>query len=117
MYRPHPWGLLVTFIELIKGEEYNFWEHRYTPIYSTNLNWLLLSKNIKFKESDTSFKYVKIFHKLLVKGDILIYSRTRLVRTRDTTYFGLVRTHFSEPEFIYYIDSYVISIRLVRTYG
>ena len=33
-----------------------------------------------------------------------MYSRTRLVRT-----------HFSEPEFIYYIDSYVISTRLVRT--
>ena len=46
-----------------------------------------------------------------------IYSRTRLVRTRDKTYFGLVRTHFSEPKFIYYIDSYVISTRLVRTYG
>ena len=28
VYRPHPWGLLVTFIELIKGEEYNFWKHR-----------------------------------------------------------------------------------------
>ena len=34
-----------------------------------------------------------------------------------TLYFGLVRTHFSEPKFIYYIDSYVISTRLVRTYG
>ena len=37
-------------------------------------------------------------------------------RTRDTTYFGLVRTHFSEPEFIYYIDFYVISTRLVRAF-
>ena len=44
------------------------------------------------------------------------YSRTRLVRTRDTTYFSLVRT-FSEREFIFYIDAYVISTRLVRTYG
>ena len=33
MYRPHPWGLLVTFIELIKGNEYNFWNHRYVIIY------------------------------------------------------------------------------------
>ena len=23
--RPHPWGLLITFIELIKNRRYNFW--------------------------------------------------------------------------------------------
>lgn len=25
--RPHPWGLLITFIELIKNTNYKFWEH------------------------------------------------------------------------------------------
>lgn len=25
--RPHPWGLLITFIELIKNPVYKFWEH------------------------------------------------------------------------------------------
>jgi CCR4-NOT transcription complex subunit 1 len=25
--RPHPWGLLITFIELIKNPSYKFWEH------------------------------------------------------------------------------------------
>jgi CCR4-NOT transcription complex subunit 1 len=25
--RPHPWGLLITFIELIKNPRYNFWAH------------------------------------------------------------------------------------------
>uniref|UniRef100_A0A7S0ZHU4 CCR4-Not complex component Not1 C-terminal domain-containing protein n=1 Tax=Timspurckia oligopyrenoides TaxID=708627 RepID=A0A7S0ZHU4_9RHOD len=25
--RPHPWGLLITFIELIKNPRYNFWSH------------------------------------------------------------------------------------------
>merc|ERR1719230_697392 len=25
--RPHPWGLLITFIELIKNRNYNFWAH------------------------------------------------------------------------------------------
>jgi len=25
--RPHPWGLLITFIELIKNHNYNFWKH------------------------------------------------------------------------------------------
>ena len=28
--RPHPWGLLVTFIELIKNPRYNFWGHGFT---------------------------------------------------------------------------------------
>lgn len=25
--RPHPWGLLITFVQLIKNSEYNFWGH------------------------------------------------------------------------------------------
>ena len=28
--RPHPWGLLITFIELIKNSRYNFWHHSFT---------------------------------------------------------------------------------------
>ena len=28
--RPHPWGLLITFIELIKNPRYNFWGHPFT---------------------------------------------------------------------------------------
>lgn len=27
--RPHPWGLLVTFIELIRNKSYRFWEQEY----------------------------------------------------------------------------------------
>lgn len=27
--RPHPWGLLVTFIELIKNPTYKFWQHEF----------------------------------------------------------------------------------------
>jgi CCR4-NOT transcription complex subunit 1 len=27
LHRPHPWGLLVTFIELIKNQRYQFWTH------------------------------------------------------------------------------------------
>lgn len=27
--RPHPWGLLITFIELIKNPRYNFWSHSF----------------------------------------------------------------------------------------
>ena len=27
--RPHPWGLLVTFIELIKNPHYRFWDHEF----------------------------------------------------------------------------------------
>lgn len=28
--RPHPWGLLITFIELIKNPRYAFWSHGFT---------------------------------------------------------------------------------------
>ncbi|GAA5806524.1 hypothetical protein HPULCUR_012060 [Helicostylum pulchrum] len=28
--RPHPWGLLITFIELVKNPRYNFWSHSFT---------------------------------------------------------------------------------------
>jgi len=27
VHRPHPWGLLITFIELIKNPRYKFWLH------------------------------------------------------------------------------------------
>jgi CCR4-NOT transcription complex subunit 1 len=30
VHRPHPWGLLVTFIELIKDPRYNFWHCPFT---------------------------------------------------------------------------------------
>jgi len=30
VHRPHPWGLLITFIELIKNPRYNFWSRNFT---------------------------------------------------------------------------------------
>eukprot|EP00742_Colponemidia_sp_Colp-10_P004133 GILJ01004411.1.p1 GENE.GILJ01004411.1~~GILJ01004411.1.p1 ORF type:complete len:2283 (+),score=370.59 GILJ01004411.1:173-7021(+) len=30
VHRPHPWGLLITFIELIKNPRYSFWNHTFT---------------------------------------------------------------------------------------
>jgi CCR4-NOT transcription complex subunit 1 len=30
VHRPHPWGLLITFIELIKNSRYDFWNHPFT---------------------------------------------------------------------------------------
>jgi len=29
VHRPHPWGLLITFIELIKNRRYNFWNYAF----------------------------------------------------------------------------------------
>lgn len=29
VHRPHPWGLLITFIELIKNRRYEFWNHNF----------------------------------------------------------------------------------------
>jgi CCR4-NOT transcription complex subunit 1 len=30
VHRPHPWGLLITFIELIKNQRYGFWNYPFT---------------------------------------------------------------------------------------
>lgn len=30
VHRPHPWGLLITFIELIKNPKYSFWKKGFT---------------------------------------------------------------------------------------
>jgi CCR4-NOT transcription complex subunit 1 len=30
VHRPHPWSLLITFIELIKNPRYSFWTHSFT---------------------------------------------------------------------------------------
>merc|ERR1711924_413713 len=30
VHRPHPWGLLITFIELIKNPRYEFWRKPFT---------------------------------------------------------------------------------------
>ncbi len=30
VHRPHPWGIMVTFIELVKNSKYNFWNHAFT---------------------------------------------------------------------------------------
>ena len=30
VHRPHPWGLLITFIELIKNPRYSFWSMPFT---------------------------------------------------------------------------------------
>lgn len=32
VHRPHPWGLLVTFIELIRNVGYAFWSHPFTRL-------------------------------------------------------------------------------------
>jgi len=30
VYRPHPWGLLITFMELVKNPTYQFWQQEFT---------------------------------------------------------------------------------------
>ena len=39
--RPHPWGLLITFIELIKNPTYNFWKQSsYTVLLRSKSKYL-----------------------------------------------------------------------------
>ena len=30
--RPHPWGLMVTFLELIKNSRYRFWDYSFVTL-------------------------------------------------------------------------------------
>ncbi|KAL3112675.1 hypothetical protein niasHT_013711 [Heterodera trifolii] len=40
--RPHPWGLLITFIELIRNQRYGFWKHEFVYC-ATEIERLFLS--------------------------------------------------------------------------
>ncbi|KFD46476.1 hypothetical protein M513_12649 [Trichuris suis] len=37
--RPHPWGLMVTFIEMINNSSYRFWEHHFVRC-CTEIEWI-----------------------------------------------------------------------------
>ena len=32
MHRPHPWGALVTFIELLRNPKYDFWSKEFIRV-------------------------------------------------------------------------------------
>lgn len=32
VHRPHPWGALVTFIELLKNPKYDFWNKKFVGV-------------------------------------------------------------------------------------
>ena len=32
VHRPHPWGALVTFIELLRNQKYDFWNREFVQI-------------------------------------------------------------------------------------
>jgi hypothetical protein len=57
-HRPHPWGLLVTFIELIKSGTYNFWSHGFTRL-NTEIEKLFEVRcryvNVCFWEADVLY--------------------------------------------------------------
>lgn len=51
--RPHPWGLLITFIELIKNAKYDFWSHPFTRC-ATEIEKVRLMFVLKFVTSAES---------------------------------------------------------------
>jgi len=70
VHRPHPWGLLITFIELIKNARYNFWAHNFTHCSPESkcrscLNFLLLFF-LFFSILDTCFNFIFFFSILCV---------------------------------------------------
>jgi len=44
--RPHPWGLLVTFIELIKNPQFKFWHHEFVHC-APEIEKYVLPQNVK----------------------------------------------------------------------
>ncbi|CAD5215160.1 unnamed protein product [Bursaphelenchus okinawaensis] len=40
--KPHPWGLLVTFVELIRNPQYNFWKHNFVHC-ATEIEGMLMN--------------------------------------------------------------------------
>lgn len=40
--RPHPWGLLITFIELIKNPAFKFWSHDFVHCAPEIEKWVTL---------------------------------------------------------------------------
>jgi CCR4-NOT transcription complex subunit 1 len=32
VHRPHPWGAMVTFIELLRNPRYDFWSHEFVRV-------------------------------------------------------------------------------------
>jgi len=44
--RPHPWGLLITFIELIKNPAFKFWNHEFVHCAPEIEKWVQLSNKI-----------------------------------------------------------------------
>jgi len=39
--KPHPWGLLITFIELVKNPRYHFWQTDFSKYKAPEIERLL----------------------------------------------------------------------------
>lgn len=55
-HRPHPWGALVTFIELLRNTKYNFWSKDFIRIAPEvtmlleNVSMMIFVYNAKLKD-------------------------------------------------------------------
>ena len=54
VHRPHPWGALVTFIELLRNAKYNFWSQEFIHIAP---EVTLLLENVRRFRSTPSCSY------------------------------------------------------------
>ena len=46
--RPHPWGLLITFIELIKNPQFKFWNHEFVHCAPEIEKWVIFWDETSF---------------------------------------------------------------------
>lgn len=58
--RPHPWGLLITFIELIKNPQFKFWTHEFVRCAPEIEKWVLHYFCCCLEFSHQEFQFQKI---------------------------------------------------------
>lgn len=75
--RPHPWGLLITFIELIKNPVYKFWDHEFVHCAPEMTRWGRI-----WRQKSDWWLMVKLFFVPLqiirIGGQVLHYSQHEL---------------------------------------
>ncbi|RXG72872.1 CCR4-NOT transcription complex subunit 1 [Armadillidium vulgare] len=69
--RPQPWGLLITFIELIKNPSFKFWNHDFVKCAPE-------IENFSFCNNCMSCEMIKCFTKLVSHKSIYLQSREML---------------------------------------
>lgn len=59
VHRPHPWGALVTFIELLRNPKYEFWARDFVRV-APEVTMLLENVSVKFDLFSTFLNVIQV---------------------------------------------------------